>query len=471
MANARTVSSASGVVALVGRPNVGKSTLFNRLCRRRAALVHDQPGLTRDRNYGQARLGKGNVTVIDTGGLSDETSIDAKTSEQVWIAIEESDIVVFLVDGRDGVLPSDESIGQRLRSRDIAVQVVANKVDGVPELERLGVIGDAERLGLGACLEVSAESGEGIDELFDSLLTRLPDRPESGAPRGTPVAIVGRPNVGKSTLANTLVGDDRCVVYEEPGTTRDSVEIAVEHGGRQYSFFDTAGVRRKGRVSETVEKFSIVKTLDSLNRAHVALVLLDGLEGMVEQDLHILQYALEAGCGVAVVVNKLDQIDAERRRAVSDEIDRRLRFAPWIPVRFASAQTGKGVRALYREIDRIDHAGQFEVTTSQLNFILSSIVQAHPPPQVRGRTIKLRYMNKVGDYPPTVLIHGSQTSELPRQYVRHVENQLRQQLNLYGMPVVVLLRQTSNPFSNRTNQLTARQRRHRERIIRHRSSR
>ena len=387
-------------VALVGRPNVGKSTLFNRLCGSRNALVHNRPGLTRDRQYGHAVIGQKRLTLIDTGGLHDASDMAQLMTDQVYRAVDEANFVLFLVDGQSGVTQADEVIAEQLRRRDINLAVIVNKVDG-----------------------------------HDS--------------------------------SNAIVGEQRQIVSNEPGTTRDAITVPVHRDGVDYSFIDTAGVRRKGRVSDVIEKFSIVKALSAMDRSHVALLMVDAREGVVDQDLHLLEYAADAGTGVILLVNKWDGLGSEHRLRAKAEIQRRLRIAPWIPVHFISALHGSGVGELFVVLQRVNRAGAFDVKTPGLTRVLEKAVLDHPPPSIRGRTIKLRYAHKIGEHPPSILIHGNRTEALQPSYVRYLENRFRDAFDLTGLPVRLRFRTSDNPFKDRRNELNRRQLKRRERVIRH----
>ncbi len=460
----------SATVALVGRPNVGKSTLFNRLTGSRAALVADLPGLTRDRLYGRATLGEHSLTLIDTGGLGGvEAGIDALMAGQAAMAIEEADLVLFLVDARAGVTAADEQIAVDLRRANTPHLLVVNKCDGADELVATA---EFHQLGLGDPVAISASHGRGIANLRDAIegaIAMTPDDPGAGMvdEERITVAIIGRPNVGKSTLVNRLLGDDRVVVFDQPGTTRDAIYVPMEHGGRAFTLVDTAGVRRRGRVSEAVEKFSIVKTLESIRLARVVLLVIDAQEGLVEQDLHLLGHAMDTGRSILLVVNKWDGLDPAARRAVRAALDRRMVIAPWVEIRFISALHGSGVGDLLPIAAEIHASGELTAGSSELTRILEQAIAEHPPPQVRGRRIKLRFAHPGGSHPPTVVVHGNQTAALPDSYRRYLANTYREQLGLRGTPVRVEFRTSSNPFAGRRNPLTPRQQRRRKRLLRH----
>ncbi len=460
------------VIALVGRPNVGKSTLFNRLTRRRDALVADVAGLTRDRRYGVADFGDLQCTLIDTGGLFDATAVGSLMAKQASVAIDEADLVLFLVDARAGLTPTDIDIAQQLRKHDRKVLLVVNKIDGATV-----ATADAEfaRLGFTPQIEISAAHGRGMGSLQDALLSELPPTVESVSGDGSDevadsrmrVAVIGRPNVGKSTLINRWLGEDRQVVFDAPGTTRDAIEIPFDHDVGRFTLIDTAGVRRKGKVDDTVEKFSIVKALAAIDSADVAVIVIDASEGLVEQDLHLLGYAIERGAGVVLAVNKWDGLHPDQRDHVKTELDRRLKFAPWAPVHRISALHGTGVRGLLEETRRVYETGHFEVSTAFLARVLTEAVEAHQPPTVRGRRIKLRFAHKAAGHPPTIVVHGNQTHAVPDSYTRYLENRFRAALNLVGMPVRIVYKTGTNPYAGKRNELTPRQQMRRKRLMRH----
>ena len=467
-------ASRSGVVALVGRPNVGKSTLFNRLSRSRDALVLDRPGLTRDRQYGRALgITEADVTLIDTGGLHDNLTISTAIDEQVMLAIEEADVVVFIVSARESLTPLDLEIAEELRKSDTKILLVVNKIDGIPAGTEFG-ISEFSQLGFNPVLPISSTHGQGMRQFVETLVAQLPvqvpPQDEIGTD-GISVAVIGRPNVGKSSLVNALADDNRCLVFDEPGTTRDAVRVRIEKDEQVFDFVDTAGIRRKGKTTDVVEKFSIVKALDALRRCHVALLVIDGTEGLVEQDLHLIDYAIDAGTAVILVANKWDKLESRARLKCQDQIRRKLRFADWISVKYVSALKKTGIASLFDLVSALYERGAFDISTHTLNEILKRITFAHPPPTTNRRIIRLRYAHKVASRPPTILIHGNQTDRLPASYVRYLENEFRNILDLAGWPVVVNFKNSVNPFTDRKNELTPRQQKHRARLIRHRKRR
>lgn len=459
------------VLALVGRPNVGKSTLFNKLTNRRDALVADVPGLTRDRRYGRATIEGQVCTLVDTGGLfGDAGDLSRALEHQAELAIDEANIVLFLVDGRAGLTPIDQDIATLLRRRELAVMLVVNKMDGANRDEAMA---EFATLGFAQVAYVSAAHGRGLSALSEGLRDLMPEQADetselaeaAGAVR---MAIIGRPNVGKSTLGNRLLGEERLVVYDQPGTTRDAIAIPFVRDKKSYVLIDTAGVRRKGRVEGVVEKFSVVKTLQAIDEAHVVILVMDAREGVVDQDLHILAYAVDAGAGVIVAMNKWDGLTNDKRDAVRRTLDRRLKFAPWITFMQISALHGTGVGHLMREVDRVFKAGELDVGTSVLTRLLNGLVEAHSPPSVRGRAIKLRYAHKIGAHPPRIAIYGNQTQSLPVSYRRYLQNGFREALDLVGNPVHLELKTGKNPYAGKRNELNKRQQAQRRRIIQHR---
>jgi GTP-binding protein len=455
------------VIALVGRPNVGKSTLFNQLTKSRDALVADHSGLTRDRKYGEGRLGEQRFMVIDTGGITgEEQGIDAAMAAQSLAAIDEADVVLLMVDGRAGLQVGDQSLVRLLRERSKPFELVVNKIDGVGEDVAAS---DFHSLGVGALHTIAATHNRGIRSMITEVLepfdTEIPEPMELDS--GIRVAIVGRPNVGKSTLVNRLLGEERVVVFDQPGTTRDSVFIEFERHGHAYTLIDTAGVRRRKNVKETVEKFSIVKTLKAIDQANVVILLMDAREGVVEQDLHLLGQCIEAGRGLVVAINKWDGMDADERDRVKVELQRRLLFVDYADIHFISALHGTGVGHLYESIHGAYESATRKLTTPRLTKLLEDIISSHPPPMVSGRRVKLRYAHMGGHNPPRIVIHGNSTENLPQSYVRYLENSFRRELELSGTPIRIELRTGENPYAGRRNKLTERQVQRRRRMVSH----
>lgn len=468
------------VIALVGRPNVGKSTLFNRLTKTRNAIVGDIPGLTRDRQYGDAKWQGRDYILIDTGGISgDEEGIDAKMAEQSLLAIEEADIVLFLVDARDGLCPADEHIATHLRKRNKRTLVTVNKVDSLDEHV---VTAEFSALGLGDVIGIAASQGRGINRLMEWALTEYEPEPEvaelefvegedlvkvpgPSAKDGIKIAIIGRPNVGKSTLVNRMLGEERVVVFDQPGTTRDSIYIPFERDGEKYTFIDTAGVRRRGRIYEEVEKFSVVKTLQAIKDANVVIFVVDAREGIVDHDLNLLGFALEAGRAIVIAINKWDGMQPSERDYVKVELERRLFFVNFADIHFISALHGTGVGHLYRSVQSAFTSAVTRWPTSRLTQILEDAVREHQPPMVNGRRIKLRYAHLGGANPPLIVIHGNQTESVPKAYLRYLENTYRRVLKLVGTPIRIELKGGENPFAHKKNKLSERQVNKKRRLI------
>ena len=459
------------IIAIVGRPNVGKSTLFNRLTRSRDALVADYAGLTRDRKYGRALLSGHPFLLIDTGGLSGgEVGIDAAMAQQSKAAIEEADAVVFMVDATSGVAASDQTVADMLRRIDKPVWLAANKIDGQNTDIALS---DFYGLGFGEPQAIAASHGRGVSALSDQLLAYFGlldvdpvdvNDQRQEAP-GIRIGVVGRPNVGKSTLVNRMLGEDRVVVFDLPGTTRDSIYIPYERHQETYTLIDTAGVRRRGRVSETVEKFSVVKTLQAIEDSQVVVLVVDAQEGLVEQDLHLMGTIIDAGRALVVAVNKWDHLDPDVREKIRQTLRRRLSFIPWAKIHYISALHGTGVGDLYGSIKEGYEAATTKFSTNVLTRILEDAVEDHQPPLVRGRRIKLRYAHQGGMNPPRIIIHGNQTKDVPESYRRYLENIYRRVLNITGSPVKIEFKSGENPFAGRRNKLTERQIQRKRRLM------
>ena len=440
------------VIALVGRPNVGKSTLFNRLTRSRDALVANVAGLTRDRKYGEGKIGSHPYIVVDTGGISgDEEGIDSVMAEQSLAAISEADVVLFLVDAKAGLTAADEMIALHLRKQGKAYHLVLNKVDRV-DAEQAEA--DFAALGMGEAYHIAAVHGRGVSNMINDVLQHCTDgeaelsEDESQVkPRGIKIGIVGRPNVGKSTLVNRLLGEERVVVYDQAGTTRDSVYIPYERFGQDYTLIDTAGVRRRGKVSEAIEKFSVIKTLQAIEDANVVVLVLDAREGIVEQDLHLLGFVLDAGRAVVIALNKWDGMEQEQKDLVKHELKRRLGFINYARIHTISAKHGTGVGHLYDSIEEAYEAATSKLSTNRLTRILEDAVKEHQPPMVNNRRIKLRYCHAGAMNPPTIIIHGNQTDRVPAAYRRYLENTFRKVLKIMGTPIRIEFRSGDNPYA------------------------
>ncbi|HHJ80710.1 MAG TPA: ribosome biogenesis GTPase Der [Candidatus Tenderia electrophaga] len=446
------------VIALVGRPNVGKSTLFNQLTKSRDALVADYPGLTRDRKYGTGRVGDKPYIVVDTGGLSgDAEGIEEQMVDQVHQAIGEANIVLFLVDARAGLMAGDEQIVQQLRRINKQIFVVVNKIDGTDET--IGII-DFQGLGMGEPLAIAATHGRNVSRMMQTVLADLPDaeeEDEEDEDGSVKVAIIGRPNVGKSTLVNRIMGEERVVAFDMPGTTRDSIFIPFERDDKQYTLIDTAGVRRRGRVKETVEKFSVIKALQAIEEANVVILVLDAHDGISEQDATLAGFALDAGRAMVIAVNKWDGLEKHARERMKTELDRRLPFLDFAEMHFISALHGTGVGHLFESVDAAFAAAIKKLPTPDLTRILEDAVSQHQPPMVRGRRIKLRYAHQGGRNPPLIVVHGTQTGSLPGAYKRYLMNIFRKVFKLKGTPVRVEFKSGDNPYAEQRKKPVRRQ--------------
>ncbi len=457
------------VVALVGRPNVGKSTLFNALTRTRDAIVADRPGVTRDRHHGICRSFERPFLLVDTGGLSVfEQELPRLAARQAEAAIAEADVIVLVLDARDGLVDYDREITRTLRRTGKPLLLAVNKTDGLDEQIALAEFAE---LGHGQPLALAASHGRGVGMLGESILASLPEAhvaDEADDDEGRiRIAVIGRPNVGKSTLVNRLLGEERVVASEEPGTTRDAIQLPFERDGRDYLLIDTAGIRRRGRVDDAVEKFSVIKTLQAMERAQVALVLLDAHEAVTDQDATVLGHALDAGRALVIAVNKWDGLDSGQRDEIRRQLERKLAFVAWAEIVFISALHGSGLAELMTAVDQAYASARREFSTHELTEVLSLAFQSYQPPQVQGRNAKLRYAHQGGKLPPRIVLHGSRLSTLPESYRRYLENYLRKHYRLVGTPVRLELREGENPYAGRSNPLTERQQRKRKRLLRH----
>jgi GTP-binding protein len=440
------------VIALVGRPNVGKSTLFNRLTRSRDALVADLPGLTRDRHYGEGRVGERPFLVIDTGGFEPvaKEGIMHEMALQTRQAVAEADVVVFIVDGRQGLTPHDKTITDFLRKSGRQVMLVVNKSEG---MKYSSVTADFYELGMGDPYVISAAHGDGVPDLVNEALDlaekqRPADAEElEPADRGIKIAIVGRPNVGKSTLINTLVGEQRVIAFDMPGTTRDSIEVPFERGGKQYTLIDTAGIRRRGKVFEAIEKFSVVKTLQSISEANVVLLLLDARQDVSEQDAHIAGFILETGRALVVGVNKWDGLESHQRDQVKTDLDRKLDFLSFAKHHFISALKGTGINQLMKSVDEAYAAATAKLSTPRLTRALELAIEKQEPKRKGGTRPKMRYAHQGGQNPPIIVIHGNALDGVTEPYKRYLEKYFRDTFNLVGTPLRIELRSGKNPFA------------------------
>lgn len=440
------------VIALVGRPNVGKSTLFNRLTRSRDALVADLPGLTRDRHYGHGRLGERPFLVIDTGGFEPvaKDGILHEMAKQTKQAVAEADVVVFIVDGRQGLTPHDKTITDFLRKTGRPVMLVVNKSEG---MKYTTVAADFYELGLGDPYVISAAHGDGVmdlvEEALDQAAARLqPSAEEPEQPQqGVKIAIVGRPNVGKSTLVNTLLGEERVIAFDMPGTTRDSIEISFERGGQQYTLVDTAGIRRRGKVFEAIEKFSVVKTLQSISEANVVILLLDAQQDISEQDAHIAGFILETGRALVVAVNKWDGLTSVRRDEIKIDLERKLDFLTFAKFHFVSALKGTGIGPLMKSVDAAYTAAMADLTTPKLTRALIEAVERQEPRRKGSIRPKLRYAHQGGKNPPIVVIHGNALDAIENNYKRYLEKHFREAFSLVGTPMRIEFRTGKNPYA------------------------
>jgi GTP-binding protein len=462
------------VIALIGRPNVGKSTLFNRLTRSRDALVADFPGLTRDRQYGFGKLGPVPYLVIDTGGVAGgEVGIYELMVEQTVVALQEADVAIVMVDGRSGRTAADEHVAELARRHARSSWLAVNKAEG---LDAAIACSEFHALGVGDPVAISAAHGDWISALMDEVLapfvedqTEEPEEEstESDSTKPLRIAVIGRPNVGKSTLINRMIGEDRLVVFDQPGTTRDSVAVPFERDNKNYLLVDTAGVRRKARVHEVVEKFSVIKALQAMERSQVVIAVLDAQEGVTEQDVSLMGLVVERGRALVVVANKWDGLSADQKRFVKKELERRLPFLEFAERITISALHGTAVGDLLPAAERAYKAATRDMSTTELNKALEAAVAAHAPPLVRGRRIRLRYAHQGGRNPPVIVIHGNQTNRLPEAYRRYLINRFRKVFRLQGTPVRLSFKTSENPFKGRRNKLTPRQDRKRRRMMKH----
>lgn len=461
------------VVALLGRPNVGKSTLFNQLTRSRDALVADEPGLTRDRRYGIARVGERQVVLVDTGGIVDEAEgMEDAIVRQSLLALEEAALALFVVDARSGLTAADAPVVDALRARNRPTLIVVNKSEG---LDAATAAAEFYALGFAGPVCVAAAHRQGLEKLRGAILEHLPPAlqetpdvaPEGSAEDAIRVAIVGRPNAGKSTLFNRLLREERAIASDVPGTTRDSIEVPLEWEGRHYRLIDTAGLRRRGRIHERVEKFSAIKTLQAVESAHVVITLLDARAEVAAQDARILAEVAAAGKALVLGLNKWDGLSAEARGRFESEVERKLSFCQYAAVQRMSGLHGSGLGELMAKVARAAEVAFVDLPTPALTRVLEELVRRHAPPSQGGRRPKLRYAHQGGKNPPRIVIHGSGTARVADNYQRYLNNGFREAFDLWGTPIELEFRASDNPYKDKPNPLSERQYRKRQRIIRH----
>jgi GTP-binding protein len=459
------------VIAIVGRPNVGKSTLFNRITRSRNALVADRPGITRDRQYGPARYAGRSFLLIDTGGLGenkhDSEQVADLMEEQSLLATKEADIVLWLVDGRAGLSAIDETLAGVLRPLHKQIYLVINKTEGM-DTDMASI--EFHSLGMGDPWPVSAKQGHGIDDLLDDVVSSLTEEEtvtEDESEGGLKITVIGKPNVGKSTLVNRMLGEERMLTFDQPGTTRDSIVIPFERANKPYTLIDTAGVRRKARVTDKIEKFSIIKSIQAIDFSNIVILVVDAHEGVTEQDASLLGMVVDSGKSLIIAVNKWDGLDQSARTRVRGQIERKFGFVDYACNHFISALHGSGVGNIFDSIDHIGRTLERDISTSEMTSFLYNATEAHPPPMVHGRRIKLRYAHFGGHNPIRIIIHGNQPEQVPESYRRYLAKSLRNQMHLEGTPVMIEFKRGDNPFKGKKNILTQRQINKRKRMLRH----
>lgn len=457
------------VIAIVGCPNVGKSTLFNRLTRSRSALVANEPGVTRDRQYGYACLEDTGVIVCDTcgiaGSVEDVNQISGLASEQTMQAIDEADAVLWLVDGRSGLTAGDMELAEIMRTVDKPVYLVVNKIDGV---EPEAVLAEFHSIGgFAPPIPVSAQAGHGIDNLLDTLAASFPERGAlpSEDPGVVKISIVGRPNVGKSTLLNRITGENRVLTSALPGTTRDSITVPYQRRQREYLLIDTAGIRRRRKVTDKIEKFSVIKSLKAIESCHIVILLVDARDVISDQDQTLLGLIRESGKSLIIAVNKWDGLGQQQKLTIQRQLERKTGFADYACIQHISALHGTGVGKLFDCIDVITRSRQQDFSSSTITEFLHEALAAHPPPLVRGRRIKLKFAHLGGSDPFRIIIHGNQTQDTPANYRRYLSRHFRTRMRLTGTPVFIEFKQGDNPYKSFTNTLTGRQFRKRRRLI------
>jgi GTP-binding protein len=455
-------------LVLVGRPNVGKSTLFNRLTRSRDALVADQPGLTRDRHYGRGRVGTKPYLVVDTGGLEPvaKDGILYEMARQSRQAVDEADVVLFIVDGRAGCTPQDTIIAEQLRKTGKPILLLVNKAEG---MQRMRVIADFYELGLGEPIPISSAHGDNVNEVIEIALEDFASESEEEDKEEHPpkLAIVGRPNVGKSTLVNAILGEQRVIAFDQPGTTRDSIYIDFERDGKQYTIIDTAGVRRRGKIDEAIEKFSVIKTMQAIEDANVVVLVVDGADQITEQDAHVADFVLQAGRALVLAVNKWDGLDAHQRDMVKRDIERKLHFLDFAKLHFISALNGTGIDKLLKSVDEAYAAAMIKLPTPKLTRALLAALEKQQPPKGARFRPKMRYAHQGGSNPPLIIIHGSGLDDVPASYQRYLERAFCEMFRLQGTPLKIQFVSSKNPFEGKKRVLTEEEQRraHRARII------
>ena len=459
------------VIAIIGSPNVGKSTLFNRLTKSRDAIVADFPGLTRDRQYGYGRIGSIPYLVIDTGGITgDEEGINELMMQQTSEAIKEADVLIVMVDGRAGPSASDQHIIEITRKHSNKIWFVVNKAEG---LDLDIAVSEFQNFGFSRTFAISASHGDQVTSMMDEVLRPFIDEADhqdienssNDENKSLSIAIIGRPNVGKSTLINRLIGEDRLVVYDQPGTTRDTIKIDIQKDDENYTLFDTAGVRRKARVRQSIEKFSVIKSVHAIEKCNVVFSVIDASEGITEQDISLMGLSLDRGRALVLLLNKWDGLDKEQKKNINNQIDRRLPFLDFADKHPISALHGTGVGNLLHAAKKAYKAATRNISTNLLTSELEDAVIEHAPPLVRGRRIRLRYAHQGGKNPPTIVVHGNQTERLPLAYKRYLMNRFRKRFKLQGTPVRLVFKTSDNPFKGRRNKLTPRQTRKKKRLM------
>ena len=457
------------IVAIVGRPNVGKSTFFNNLTSSRDALVVDRPGITRDRQYGVAHHNSNSFLIIDTGGIGEinheNKDIADLMTEQSMFAANESSVLVWIVDGRIGLTNVDEILAKNLRKLNKPIFLAINKLEGnLSSIE----LNDFYSLGLDSIWPISAKRGDGISQLLDALVGQLSCESKNKLEEeNLIISILGKPNVGKSTLINKIIGEKRVLTFDQPGTTRDSIKVPTKKNGKNYTFIDTAGVRRKSRVNDTVEKFSILKSFDAIESAKIVILVIDAIEGVTEQDSTLLGMIQDSGKSIIVAINKWDGLEKIEKDRIKSQLSRKFSFIDYVEYHYISALNGTGVNSLFKKIDAIVNSLDINFSTSRLTEILQKIISKHPPKIINGRRIKLRYMHLGDTNPIRFIIHGNQTKNVPDSYKRYLSKAITKELKLVGTPVLIEFKQSENPYKGKRNILTKRQINKRARLIKY----